>query len=454
MTYFYVKSGGTASGGSGQSATPRTGSFAAMGAANYYDSLTAAIADTPAPLTGDIFLCSDQHNFVSASSLTLNAPQQVAYISVDDANCDQYKRGASEGVTSGDYNFGNFSGTILYMRGMEFTSADDFVTTLASPITFFADDCSFTMTGTSALDRWFNNSADAQALVARNCDFVFGGDGQGFKGGNGKKVVLIGGSISGNNEVINRGSTGEGGTTLIMRGVDCTGMIPLVDSVVMVGSTSGDDVLHVDVKGCLFNSDVMNYSFIETSPTAMHGAISVNVSAIVGDNYFYQLALDAMGEVETDTTQYLIGGATYDDSTGFSLQAFSRDRANAIAPFRFLLAVLPAQDLSGGAKTYTVELVSSDSGLTDLDIWLDVMTQDNTDQALSVINTTLPNNILGAGSALTISSAVWASTSNTEYSISVTVPQKANVSNSNVEVWVCLSKPNIIANFDPAVTVT
>ena len=49
MAYYYVKNGGTATGDAGRYATQQTGSFATLGAANYYNNIEAAILATTPP---------------------------------------------------------------------------------------------------------------------------------------------------------------------------------------------------------------------------------------------------------------------------------------------------------------------------------------------------------------------------------------------------------------------
>lgn len=100
MAYFYVKSGGTATGDGGRVATQRTGSFASMGASAYYDSVEDASNATTPFAHGDFICISDLHAKVHAADTSWHnasvpfseGDKPITFISVDDANCEDYKK--------------------------------------------------------------------------------------------------------------------------------------------------------------------------------------------------------------------------------------------------------------------------------------------------------------------------------------------------------------------------
>ena len=110
MAYFYVKDGGTATGDAGRYATQQTGSFASLGAANYYDSIGAAMVATTVPDLGDWILISDAsttHTYTAdeiwTTSLSGGAwPSPLKMVSVSDTAIDSYSPGAKETNSSGD----------------------------------------------------------------------------------------------------------------------------------------------------------------------------------------------------------------------------------------------------------------------------------------------------------------------------------------------------------------
>lgn len=59
MADYIVKFGGTATLDAGRYSTPQTGSFATLGAANYYNDIASAIAASTPPVSGDRILISD-----------------------------------------------------------------------------------------------------------------------------------------------------------------------------------------------------------------------------------------------------------------------------------------------------------------------------------------------------------------------------------------------------------
>jgi hypothetical protein len=97
--YYYVKTGGTATGDAGRATSQRTGSFATMGASAYYDTEAEAYAATTAPVAGDFLMFSDAYNDSTNSaktfSNTIGDQTPINIISVSDANADQYSSGAT-----------------------------------------------------------------------------------------------------------------------------------------------------------------------------------------------------------------------------------------------------------------------------------------------------------------------------------------------------------------------
>ena len=99
MAFYYVKTGGTATGDAGRYASKQTGSFAGLGAANYYATITAALAATTAPVAGDYIVCSHLYDFDNGSGQignTFPTGAGVTCMSVDDTAIDSYLAGAKE----------------------------------------------------------------------------------------------------------------------------------------------------------------------------------------------------------------------------------------------------------------------------------------------------------------------------------------------------------------------
>lgn len=122
MAWYYVKSGGTATGDGGRVTTQRTGAWSGT-ASEYYDNVADADDATTKPTDGDFVLCSDLHAFSGAStdfsvnSTGASAGAGLYVISVDDANQENYKPGASETMTGAQLRLSNNS----LFAGVSFT---------------------------------------------------------------------------------------------------------------------------------------------------------------------------------------------------------------------------------------------------------------------------------------------------------------------------------------------
>ena len=115
MAWYYVKSGGTATGDGGRETSQRTGTWSGT-ASEYYDSIKDALAATTDPIDDDFILVSHLHDktITEGSSILVNSTGDdngngLIVASVDDANQDEYLPGAvEENDSSGiDWDFRN-----------------------------------------------------------------------------------------------------------------------------------------------------------------------------------------------------------------------------------------------------------------------------------------------------------------------------------------------------------
>ena len=128
--YYYVKSGGTATGDAGRYTTQQTGSFADLGAANYYATIDAAL-DALTPSAGGDFICvSDIHSYIAGASVTHSPCPAgdtipLTIMSVSDTAIDTYAKAAApqEGTTGSKaiHLNGTVSGRACY-EGMFFST--------------------------------------------------------------------------------------------------------------------------------------------------------------------------------------------------------------------------------------------------------------------------------------------------------------------------------------------
>lgn len=445
--FYYVKSGGTATGDAGRVATTRsTGSFATKGAANYYDSITDAKNATTAPVAGDYFMCSHLHNKAHGATHTIT-PNGVIIVSVDDANCDQYLAGAKETATvpgtSADYLI-NQSSLDLTIKGMTF-EADDRIQFQGDSQRVYLEDCTLHLiSASSSSELYFIN--DGHWAIFKNCELNFSNGSDTVQANNGPFVRFDGVTSTGTKIANFYVLLGSGITRLECINTDLDSLMSTNANLVSSGATI-DDGLFVKLRRCKLPSGMNAYN---TSGWGLQNFEFDFAECDQGDGYHYFYFEDFRGSAEEDTTTYLT--ATYDGTNGFSAQLDSGSRAYTTQPFRYKLATLPAQDLTSN-KTYEVEF-TCDNALTDNDFWIEVERPDATDNALGVIQSSQNADPLATGTTHTTSSATWTSGLTNKYKDSLTVSGMTGVDNANVTIYVCVGKPSETINADPAVTVT
>ena len=445
--FYYVKSGGTATGDAGRVATTRsTGSFATKGAAAYYDNIEDAKNATTTPILGDFLMCSDLHAFTGTANRIINFVNSgVTIISVDDANCDQYKPGATESIDNGGSTLDNIiqlptQNSEIYILGMTLEAEKDVGLYPFLDGYFYVQDCIFNQLDTAVGSVFIGGTG--VVVVLKDCEMNFVNIASNIElDGNG--IVLIDnlkrGVSPGTTLTALIHITGVGGGAAIIKNTDLSRLISSGGDI-LYNLTSVDDRANIQVSNCKLPT---SYGLIEGSQGITNYKVVLESCGIT-DSYHHFEREERDVLVIQDLVTYL--GATYDGATGFSTKITTPSKIEAYNPYRYRLGTIPDQDLST-AQTVKVEC-TSDSGLTDNDIWIEVIRQDGTDQALRIIETTQPADMLSAGNALTISTKTWVSGDTANYVIAKDIPALAAVTNSNVEVWVCMGKPNISANFD------
>ena len=435
-SYYFVKSGGTATGNDGRKATIGSGSFATLGASNYYNSIEEARDATTAPVSGDFILCSHLHNFSTTSDNNiLTTMTGLAIISVDDANRNQYLAGATESAT----NTGSTLETILactsnaYMSfiGMHFFQDSNFIL-MGDSAHYYFDNCIIEFrTGGNAsahLETLSNN--DGIRAYFKDCDLDFGHAAQSVGLGDNCLFIFDG--------CINSGATNNNffdqelrGGSAICRNMDMTKFGSTLGLV--LSTDSGDGHLGLLVENC----------HLATGTVLILNANDYNHDLVFSgsgeaDEYFNYERLKENKTVIIDTATYL--NATYDGgTTGFSMKLSTHTFTDQFQPLRYRLGILSDIDLST-AQTVTVE-ITSDAGLTDNDVWIEITIQDNTDQALGVTQTTQNADIMATGTGLTTAgTGTWTVGDTEDYIITKDLGAQSNVLNGNVEVWICVGK--------------
>lgn len=376
MAYYYVKSGGTATGDGGRYATLQTGSFASLGASGYYDGLE-ALNSTPATAvsSGDIVLVSDASNktdtSVTFTFVDLDSTPN-AIVSVSDTNCDQYSAGAIEESTTSVmyfYGAGSYHGMVFKHSGLlQLAEA-------AAKVRFedceFYSDSQFNTASTSDGGRWEFINCTFRPQSTTFC---------GFNVGNGMKVHIEGGSMipatTHTHFITNSGA--NGGAQYEVYGCDLSNVSGAI--IGNVGNSTGDDAHQFYFEGCKING---SSTYFEES-ILPHGieALFVNCAATSAAAEYQYYYINRYGTVEDQDDS----GIHRDESTAFpsgtkaSLKITTGINGTSLgmplsfkSPTRFV-------DLSAAASDTLTFYFASTATLTDNDVWITVNYPDGTNK--------------------------------------------------------------------------
>lgn len=405
MAYYYVKSGGTATGDAGREATtPRTGSFASMGAANYYPSVDATLSvATTIAIEGDRVHVADDHNheytadtYISPGSGSGLDP--LVILSVDVNNCDQYKPGAVEHcgtVTAWDISFSQ----MISMYGCTFRAGGDLIFNMANDY-FYAEDCSFESgsVGTRGIDCGVES-----ILTWVNCDATLCSGGIAFD-----RTCLFrwyGGTVSvslnGLTQIINLQGDAD---QVHLYGVDLSAHSgDLIRTFTSVSSS----FQAASLTNCKVNasSDILSIA----AQTAMTNGTTVTVTGCgatsASAEYQYE-HFDRYGTVLEETSIYRTGSAEWASGAQTSLKVVTLTDPKLSVPFTFALPTRYAALSSTATDVLTIHLVSS-TALTDGDVWVQCQYPDGTNKHQQNRITTHTADVLATGAALATSTEAW-----------------------------------------------
>lgn len=376
MAFYYVKNNGTATGDAGRHATKQTGSFAALGTANYYASLTAAEAATTAPTAGDFILVSDIHDHVpgaaiSYTGVTSGAPFMV--LAVSDTAIDA-ARGGTRGkeTASTDLTFG---GNIA-LNGMEFFCGDDFITTVSRAA--YLEDCKLRVTATG--DGILMGDGANFHLV--NCELAWDIAGAAINIGGAGLIVMYGGSVTTTSAGITSliiGTANNGGAVGRFTGVDLTDVTgTLVNG---MGANSGtDDLIDFSFHRCKLASGV---AFVGEALNSFNQRVLLTQCSSASSDAEYQYFLKTFsGTVEDDDVIRRADDEPFTDSaTDVSYKAITNSQCGIGFPLWFDFPTPRWSALSAGATdTLRLYFASATSGLTKNDLWVELVYPDGTNK--------------------------------------------------------------------------
>lgn len=378
MAWFYVKNGGTATGDAGRYGTEQTGTFAALGAAGYYNDIEAALAATTAPTTGDFVLVSDLHSHTYGAAVTITGitPSNFTIACVDDANIDAYRTTGNRGLeqtpgTAADYTLSDVS-----VWGMEFSTGDDVV----SVGNCFYRDCKFTIPGNG--DKFSLFGGDRQSAWLDDCEVALNDAGASFLVLNGNVVHMNGGSVTttsgGVTALIDSDSSFNGGLHMFFSGVDLTAVTGTLFS--GVGLNATDDTINVRFDRCRLASGVAftdeQFRFFGQRAEFTRCSDDNNASE-------YQYHLTAFGgQVDDDSVIYRNEDSAFTDSNvKISYKAVTNSDCSVQEPLWFDFPITRRSDLASASSDVLRFYIASTDALTDVDVYVVVQYPDGTTRA-------------------------------------------------------------------------
>ena len=415
MSYFYVKSGfGTRTIGGGL--VQQSGSFAALGAASVYATIELAITD--GATVGDYIMCSDLHDFDSvAVTIVYTGPTTgfLALVSVDDANCDQYKRGARERTTSGSQTDIDFSGMVAAW-GVRFEFIDDF--RAVNPGTQFrAYDCH--LGPINAVDG-IRSLQDGQSIELYDCDVEAAHQAaQLFISEYACVFKMFGGRFyrdAGIIDNLSSGNFGSAGGEIELYAVD------LSDVESYLFETTGnnfisDDRTRITMDLCQlsFAVDSGNLFFDEDFAKSINDIRITRCSSdsLSAEHRYYRK--DFGGEIFDDAAIYRDGSTPFEDSASkISLRVETNANCSLVSPLAFEFPTVFAALSSATTDTLRIYILSADA-LTDNDIWAEATYPDGTTKNVGNVASSNGNKIVGSfvvdplstGTALTANTEAW-----------------------------------------------
>lgn len=402
---YYAKSGGTCTNDDGMvdSGSARTGLWTTT-ASDYYPSCYDIFAgNTGTPIAaGDFIYCSDLHTFTRSSVTNFigatNSQTDCIYIvSVDNANQDEYKAGASEKAVSGN-------DIVFYGRsvvwGMEILADDDFRSGGVNTHAVFID-CTIGLDAGGSHDR-IQVVHDGAAFMFYDCTIELPNTAylQVYNAG----MMYLDGCTFNNSHAgdLIHSISGNGGATVTIKnckGIDNTGYL-LGEA---GNDNSNDDLINVQI----INSEV-NASVTPVQEDLENRCHTFLMSGCSSDNDIaeYQHYFESVASVaEHNTTIYRDESEAWSDAEKVSLEVTTGADIEVFNPFTF---EFPSEyiDLSATASDVIRIYFASTTALDPSNVWAQVSYADGTNAKTWNTATSRPD-MLKPGTLTTDSGSDW-----------------------------------------------
>lgn len=421
MAFYYVKNGGTAVGDDGRYASQQTGTFATLGASGYYNDILDAIGATTPPVAGDFINISDLDVDDNGRSILGIASTPFFLVSVDDANIENGRTSGNRAIIGQTSTSADNTLTNLFASGIQFRTGDDNVFagnnqlydcelkaigSTDRPISVISDGASLTMVkGLIVMDFISTVNVISRAFLVdlTNVD-----------------ITTITGGVT---NFFSGGFT-DGGGVVHAKGCDLTAIIGTLFAGVGAASVA-DDLIDIRLDLCKIASGVAFTSedFRSYNQRALFTRCSDSSAAAE-----YQYHLHAFGgDVDDDSAIFRNEDEPFTESNQkISYKIVTNSDASLGSPLWFDFPVLRYSRLSAGATDTLRFFITSNTTLTDKDIYIEISYPDGTNKQtpnfLSSAPTTVGGtlDLMAAGTTLTTDgSSSWTGALSNLYQIDV-----------------------------------
>lgn len=449
--YYYVKSGGTGTGNTGRFTSKQTGSFTTMGSTVYYPTITAALAATTPPISGDFILESNSSsNSAAGFTFTLPTGTGIFIESVSDTACDTYSAGAAYSTTGGNVTIFDNNG---YIKGFNFTSTGALRMGNSNSLSGVQvyELCNFIASGAGGTPTVnmgvFSTSLAGAKVIWKNCNLKFGGAAGGFIMAQ-ADFQWLGGSITAGSTAIT-GALFQGAT-----GYNCNILVTAVDytnlgvAAYFFDATSSPGTY----RGVLYDCQL---------PTSWTGVLVKNATAkgqrfemynCDNGNTNYKIWIeDYQGTLRDETSKYLTAGET-DGTTHIAWKITTNANASP-ASGGFWTPPCAILYTSTGSKTATYELLT-DGQLSDQDVLLSSVYMGSASFPLGTYVDTNSDFLAGSANLTAgVGTGSWNSTAGIGSPTSSKVASTFTVNQKGFAIErIVVTKPSITLYVNPATT--
>jgi len=442
--YWYIRHDGTANNSTPTAITnptvKRTGAWSSD-PASYYPTMEAPQLgdDTVSPAPGDFMIVANDHAEVRSGTYTMYMEGGYNWISCDVNNQENFSEGGKIDWNVG-FSFAVYNPTPtqppVRFAGITFAAGTGFAINSLDAQWYFTK-C--TIQGKA--NGFVHNNQNARNIFIyyKDCKLIMP-DATSYlsyyNGAHAKFVNLQAGAGHVKLNWLFRSLTGNPATVVEVWNTDLSQIIK-TGGALFKDHVSGGIRTHYKFRGCLFPDDM---NIFDTAPVGENFLIDIAESA-EGSAYYNRVYWDGrLGIFQTSTANYLTD--TYDGVNGISMSIISTANVAEFVPFEFEFWARPAVDLRT-AKTLSIEIIGP-AGLLDNEVYFDVYAQDNTNKALTtLLASTKTTGEFETGTALTGSSAAWNTPGDTPYILSVDLPTRSNVDNTNLLVRFGVAKPSV-----------